>query len=206
MWSNYINKARDTSRSWHLKNTREREIKHIATGTKPQPRGWTTPSSSWWLPGWWRWPPVMISPSGKVLERGLDWFFVATEACSSETSDLGLFLIVSLFIGFFGVGFTRRWASRWAQPTGASQAPLAHRGGLCPPRGSSGPPMKLRGSLLFQKNHQKVSAHLENFHFCTKNNTMVVLLKTASVRVSSMQIIPKPYKIVVNMAWILHKL
>ena len=30
---------------------REREIKHIATGTNPQPRGWTTPSSSWWPPG-----------------------------------------------------------------------------------------------------------------------------------------------------------
>ena len=28
IWSDYINKARDTSRSWHLKNTREREIKH----------------------------------------------------------------------------------------------------------------------------------------------------------------------------------
>ena len=41
---------------------REREIKHIATGTNPQPRGWTTSSSSWWLPGWWRWPPVMIPP------------------------------------------------------------------------------------------------------------------------------------------------
>ena len=27
---------------------REREIKHIATGTNPQPRGWTAPSSSWW--------------------------------------------------------------------------------------------------------------------------------------------------------------
>ena len=26
---------------------REREIKHIATGTNPQPRGWTTSSSSW---------------------------------------------------------------------------------------------------------------------------------------------------------------
>jgi acetylornithine/N-succinyldiaminopimelate aminotransferase len=41
--------------------------------------------------------------------------------------------------------------------------------------------------------------HAEKFYFCTKNNTMVVLLKTTSVRVSSMQIIPKPYKIVVNM-------
>ena len=35
---------------------REREIKHIATGTYPQPRGWTTPSSSWRAPRWWRWP------------------------------------------------------------------------------------------------------------------------------------------------------
>ena len=30
---------------------REREIKHIAIGTNPQPQGWTTPSSSWWPPG-----------------------------------------------------------------------------------------------------------------------------------------------------------
>ena len=38
------------------------------------------------------------------------------------------------------------------------------------------------------KNPRKVSFHSENFHFCTKNNTMVVLLKTASVRVSFIQI------------------
>ena len=55
-------------------------------------------------------------------------------------------------------------------------------------------------SFVPKHNRQKVSAHLENFHFCTKNNTRVVLLKIASVRVSSMQIIPKPYKIIVNMA------
>ena len=47
---------------------REREIKHIATSTYSQPRGWTTPSSSWRPPGWWRWPPVMISPSDRVPE------------------------------------------------------------------------------------------------------------------------------------------
>ena len=35
IWSIYINKAHDTSRSWHLKITREREIKHIATSTYP---------------------------------------------------------------------------------------------------------------------------------------------------------------------------
>ena len=39
--SKYNSKGRDTSRLYHLKNTREREreIKHIATGTYPQPRG-----------------------------------------------------------------------------------------------------------------------------------------------------------------------
>src|SRR3990170_1889768 len=42
----------------------------------------------------------MISPSDRVPEQGLDWFFVATEACAGGTSDLGLFLMVSLFIGF----------------------------------------------------------------------------------------------------------
>ena len=185
---------------------RERRIKHIATSTKPQPRGWTTPSSSWWPLGWWRWPPVMISPSGGVLERGLDWFFMATEACVGGTSDLGLFMIVSLFIRFFNVGIMRRWASRWAQPTWARLGLLARRGVLCSPPSPFGPPTKLLVPLFFQKNRQKVSLHLENFYFPTKNNTTVVLLKTTSVRVSSMQIIPKPYKIVVNMAWIRHKL
>ena len=33
-----------------ISRTRGRETKHIATGTNPQPRGWTTPSSSWWMP------------------------------------------------------------------------------------------------------------------------------------------------------------
>ena len=31
--------------------TREREIKHITTGTNHQPREWTTPTSSWWPSG-----------------------------------------------------------------------------------------------------------------------------------------------------------
>jgi hypothetical protein len=54
----------------------------------------------------------MISPSDSVPEQALDWFFVATEACGGETSDLGLFLGVSIFIGFFGVVLTQRWALR----------------------------------------------------------------------------------------------
>ena len=52
------------------------------------------------------------SPSGRVPEQGPDWLFMATEACGGGTSDLGLFLGVYVFIRFFGVGFTRRWASR----------------------------------------------------------------------------------------------
>ena len=46
----------------------------------------------------------MVSPSGRVPKRALDWFFVATEACGGGTSDLGFFLNVSIFIGIFGVG------------------------------------------------------------------------------------------------------
>ena len=29
------------------------------------------------------------SPSDRVPKQGLDWFFMAIEACSGETSDLG---------------------------------------------------------------------------------------------------------------------
>ena len=47
----------------------------------------------------------MDPPSGRVPERGPDWFLVATEACGSGTPDLGLFLGVSIFIVIFGVGF-----------------------------------------------------------------------------------------------------
>src|SRR3990170_2787416 len=136
----------------------------------------------------------MIPPSGRVPKQGLDWFFMATEACGGGTSDLGLFLMVSLFIGFYSIGITRRWASWWGQPTWARLGLLACPDVLCSPPSPFGPPTKLLVPLLFQKNHQKVSLHLENFYFCTKNNTTVVLLKTALVRVSSILIIPKPYK------------
>ena len=91
--------------------TRERDLSH----------------SYWYKPSAWRVDYSLLivvaagmmkmatgddSPSGRVPERGLDWFLMATELCGGGTSDLGLFLMVSLFIGFFGVGFTRRWASR----------------------------------------------------------------------------------------------
>ena len=47
-----------------------------------------------------------------VPEQGPDCFFVATEAYGGGTSDLGLFLMVSVFIGIFGVGLTSGWALR----------------------------------------------------------------------------------------------
>jgi hypothetical protein len=128
-----------------------------------------------------------------------------TEACGDGTSHLGLFLGVSIFIGCFCVGIMRRGAS------GAPHSIRVHpRGGTLVLCGHLGHLLVLPRSFLglfpYIKNRQKVSLHLENFYFCTKNNTTVVLLKTASVRVSSKQIIPKPYRIVINMAWILHKL
>ena len=52
------------------------------------------------------------SPLRQGAGKGLDWFSVATEAYGGGTSDLGLILMVSLFIGFLGVGFLVRCASR----------------------------------------------------------------------------------------------
>ena len=46
----------------------------------------------------------MVSPSGRVPKKAPDWFFVALEACSSGTPDLGFFLGVLVFMGILGVG------------------------------------------------------------------------------------------------------
>jgi hypothetical protein len=60
----------------------------------------------------------MGSPSGRVPERALDWFLVATEACGGGTPDLGFFLEVTVFIGTFGVGFTSGGSTRQPQARG----------------------------------------------------------------------------------------
>ena len=62
----------------------------------------------------------MISPSGRVPERGPDWFLVATEACGGGTPDLGFSTGASVFIGFFGIGLT---------PGGGLR--VIHEGGGC---------------------------------------------------------------------------
>ena len=142
----------------------------------------------------------MISPSGRVPEQGSRWYFEGTEACGGVVQNLGLFLGGSLFIRFFGVQIMRRWAKMGPRGTTVPYSPWH----ALVPRGHLVALLVLPRSFLVlfcsKKNCQQVSLHLENFYFCTKNNTTVVLLKTASVRVSSNQIIPKPYRIVINMA------
>ena len=66
-------------------------------------------------------------------------------------------------------------------------------GGRAPhPRGQGVGPLALILSpvfFIYSKNIiREVSGHSENFYFLHKNNTMAILLKTASVRVSSIQI------------------
>ena len=77
----------------------------------------------------------MDSPSGRVPKQGPDWFLVATEACGGGTPDLGYFLEVSVFIGFFGIGLTSGGGSRAVHEAGGT-----HReGGRAPhPRGQPG--------------------------------------------------------------------
>ena len=64
----------------------------------------------------------------------------------------------------------------------------ARPGGLCPPR--CPPPVVLgsRNCLYLYKNSSQSFVPIRELLFLHKNNTMVVLLKTASVRVSFIQI------------------
>src|SRR3990170_389668 len=97
----------------------------------------------------------MISPSGRVPERGLDWFFVATEACGDGTSDLGL---PRGFLEYLGIYSAKRQCGRpprWAQPTWARLAPQAPPGGLCSPRSSPLVLLWPTGCLLVQKKSPK---------------------------------------------------
>jgi hypothetical protein len=96
-------------------------------------------------------------------------------------------LIFSGKIGFYRVGFRVCGATRWGQPTWA-RLEGARPGGLCTPR--CPPPMVLgsKNYLLLYKNSPKSFVPIRELLFLHKNNTMVVLLKTASVWVSFIQI------------------
>ena len=76
---------------------------------------------------------------------------------------------------------------------GAHEAGGVPRGAGTPPPSwiGCGPPGLDSFAVFFINSKtilREVSGHSENFYFCTKNNTMAILLKTASVRVSSIQI------------------
>jgi hypothetical protein len=84
----------------------------------------------------------MIPPSGRVPEKGPDWFLVDTEACGGGTSHLGLFLGVSVFIGFFSIGIMRGCA------TGGPHATRS-------PGATPGSPSKLPVSFIAKKKSPK---------------------------------------------------
>src|SRR6187399_407535 len=94
----------------------------------------------------------MVSPSGGVLERDLDWIPWSTEPCGGGTSDIGLPRRVSEYFGIYRV---KRWCGRpprWAQPTRARQGAYARPSGLCSPRSN---PRCFFGCLLAQTNSLK---------------------------------------------------
>ena len=70
------------------------------------------------------------------------------------------------------------------------------------------PPVTLRSSIfyIFSKKLSVDFHRIPRTFISAQKNTTVVLLKTASICVSSNQIVPKSYKTIVNMALILHKL
>ena len=93
----------------------------------------------------------MDPSSGRVPERGPDWFLVAIEACGGGTPDLGYVLEVWGYIRGVGVGSKSGGSTRRPRGRGRTQG-----GRTCPPlswwpRDSSGPSLILRGLLLVQK-------------------------------------------------------
>ena len=132
--------------------------------------------------------------------EGLDWFFMATKAYDGKTPNLSSVLGFLGFIGRVGVGFTSRGPMGSPWDRGARPPPSWW------PRDS--PPVAFRSNIfyIFQKYSPLIFSAFRELLFLHKNNTMVVLLRTASVRASSYQIITKSCKNIINMAWILHKL
>ena len=75
-------------------------------------------------------------PSGRVPERGLDWFLVATEACGGGTPDLGTVLDVRGYIR--GVGVENKSGESTRGPQGRGRT----LGGCAPhPCGVLGTPL-----------------------------------------------------------------
>ena len=127
-------------------------------------------------------------PSGRVPEQDPGSFLMATEACGGRTPDLGYFLEVWGFIGEVGVenksGAPRRVHEAQGRALGGWARPPPSWG----PRAS--PPVTLCSSnfYIFQKKPPWIFSAFRELLFLHKNNTIVILLKTASVRVSFTQI------------------
>jgi hypothetical protein len=83
---------------------------------------------------------VMIPPSGRVPKKGCRWDHGGTEACGGVKTHLGLFLGVSLFIGFFSVGIRSdgaTWAPRGTRARLGGGAPWCLMGTGWPPSSGS---------------------------------------------------------------------
>ena len=90
-------------------------------------------------------------------------------------------LIFSRSMWIYSIRGVISGATRWEQPTWARQDRGAHPGGLCPPRGPSLVSLGSRNSYILYKNSSQSFVPFREILFLQKNNTMVVLLKTASV-------------------------
>ena len=94
-------------------------------------------------------------PSGRVQERGLDWFLVATEACGGRTPDL---LCSLMFLGYMEIyrrkksvwGATRGPRGWGVRPGGRARLPASWL-----PRCSLDVHSKSPGLRLFQKDRSR---------------------------------------------------
>ena len=86
-------------------------------------------------------------PSGRVLEQGLDWFLVATQACGGGTPDLFFSPMVLGYIGIYRRKKYVRGATRVeGAPRGVGAPPTS-----CLPRCFLDVDSKSPGLLSFQK-------------------------------------------------------
>ena len=91
-------------------------------------------------------------------------------------------LIFSGIMWFYSIRGVVSGATRWVQPTWARQERGARPGGLCPPRCPSLAGLGSRNSYYWYKKSSQSFVPFRELLFLHKNNTMVVLLKTTSVR------------------------
>ena len=85
-------------------------------------------------------------------------------------------LFFSTKIGIYSVRVDVCGATRWVQPTWARPS------GLCPPRGPSPVGLGSINSYILYNHSPQSFVPFRELLFLHKNNTMVVLLKTTSVR------------------------